>query len=459
MHGIRLHSVLDSLRSHIALVDHQGTLLYVNAPWLAYAAENGGSRSDVDVGANYLDVCRRAIRAADPYAEEALAGIEDVIRGRPVFTLEYPCHSPNNRRWFMMKVTRLAEDDAIVIAHDDITSLKEAEDALLQSEHRLRQAVDFNALAFAAAKLGLWRLDLARNRLYCSDELLDVLGVARSDWGATREAFEAMVHPADIGSLRIARNAAVEHGDFIEHDFRIRSRDGQIRWLYARGKVRRDEAGKPIETYGVMMDITDRKRAETQMQLLVQELNHRARNLLALVQAFARLTARDVSPARFLDAFGQRIAGLAATHDLLARAGWQGTDVRDLVVSQLGELQRFVGTRIICNGPQVRLKPVAAQAIGMALRELATYAGRHGALSGPEGSVRISWATYADRLELTWAETGGPAPGLKERDGFDHRILVDSVEASLNADAELGSSRSGITWRAVAPLEDVVEAG
>src|SRR5690606_27147834 len=112
-----------------------------------------------------------------------------------------------------------------------------------------------------------------------------------------------------------------------------------------------------------------------------REVNHRAKNLLAVVQAVARQTARGAEPAQFAEHFGERLAGLAASHDLVVGSEWRGVDLAQLVGSQIGAFRDLLGSRIRLDGPPVQIVPSAAQAIGMALHELATNSGKYGALS------------------------------------------------------------------------------
>jgi two-component sensor histidine kinase len=147
---------------------------------------------------------------------------------------------------------------------------------------------------------------------------------------------------------------------------------------------------------GVVRDVTERKRADQRAKLLIAEVNHRAKNLLAVVQAVARQTANKAEPRLFAKDFGERIAGLAASHDLLVRSEWQGVDIGDLARSQLVHFADLIGRRIHLEGPKVQITPAAAQALGMALHELATNAGKYGALSNAEGSVRVAWSIHSD---------------------------------------------------------------
>jgi two-component sensor histidine kinase len=139
----------------------------------------------------------------------------------------------------------------------------------------------------------------------------------------------------------------------------------------------------------LVTDITERKRQEEQIHLLLREVSHRS-NMLTLVQAVARQTAAS-TPASFLKRFDERILALAASLDLLVKSNWKGVELEELACSQLAHFSDWIGTRIKVNGPRVQVSAAAAQALGMALHELSTNAGKYGALSNESGEVDLCW--------------------------------------------------------------------
>lgn len=199
-----------------------------------------------------------------------------------------------------------------------------------------------------------------------------------------------------------------------------------------------------------------REQAEQQIMLLMREVNHRSKNMLAVVQAIARQMP-STDPKLFVRQFSDRIVGLAASQDLLIESNWQGVRVFDLVRSQLSLFRELIGTRIDIAGPPVRLQPPAAQAIGMALHELATNASKYGALADGNGSgrVTVTWrleGTGDDRdFVLEWVERGGPPVKPPERRGFGYTIMVAMVEKSLDAKVDVDYAPSGLSWKVRAP--------
>jgi two-component sensor histidine kinase len=222
----------------------------------------------------------------------------------------------------------------------------------------------------------------------------------------------------------------------------------------------RDASGMVTLLVPSGLDVTDRKKSLRQIQLLMGEVNHRAMNLLGVVQVVARQTARDGEPKTFVTRLMERIASLAASQNLLVQNEWQGVAVADLIAAQLSHFEDLLGTRVVSTGPTVRLLPAAAQGIGMALHELATNAAKYGALSNRAGQVQISWritATSPAMFELSWAETAGPPVDPPTRKGFGQKVIGPMAEASVNGKAELNYASTGLKWTLVAPISETLE--
>ena len=200
-----------------------------------------------------------------------------------------------------------------------------------------------------------------------------------------------------------------------------------------------------------------------QIQLLMGEVNHRAMNLLGVVQAVARQTARDGDPVTFVTRLTERIGSLAASQDLLVQNEWQGVEVADLVAAQLSHYKDLIGTRVIFDGPPARLTPAAAQGIGMALHELATNAGKYGALSNSEGRVHISWRltdVAPAMFEMRWIEDRRPAGRRRQR----ARVSAKKSSGRWRRRPSTAALRSIIarpdwSWTLIAPVADTLERG
>jgi two-component sensor histidine kinase len=195
---------------------------------------------------------------------------------------------------------------------------------------------------------------------------------------------------------------------------------------------------------------------EERIHLLMREARHRTKNILSLVQAIARQTARGDAQ-DFIDRFTDRIQALAANQDLLVRHEWQRIDVKDLVQVQLGPFADLIGTRITFDGPKVHLTAVAAQGIGLALHELATNASKYGALSTETGCVDVSWQLDDDTYVMEWIERNGPPVQPPETRGFGTTVTESMVRRTLSGEVKLDYAPSGLQWRLTCRAADALE--
>jgi PAS domain S-box-containing protein len=211
----------------------------------------------------------------------------------------------------------------------------------------------------------------------------------------------------------------------------------------------------------VIRDISERKRAEAQVQLLMSEVNHRAKNILGVVQALAHQTDATSSQ-EFISRFDERIQSLSASHDLLVKSKWRKVPLAELARAQLAHFGGLLESRIVVRGPDLRITSAAAQVIGMALHELATNAAKYGALSTAGGCVEIVWGLEeggagGDRFTMEWSESGGPTVVTPTRRGFGWTVLCQMTSVSLEADVTLEYAPTGAVWRLECPVDQVSE--
>jgi two-component sensor histidine kinase len=213
---------------------------------------------------------------------------------------------------------------------------------------------------------------------------------------------------------------------------------------------------RAVSFVGTLQDITERKEREEKERLLMREINHRAKNMLSVVDAIAHQTAVR-SPEDFIERFSERIQALSANQDLLVRNEWKGVDIADLVHAQLAHFAGLIGSRIVMQGPELRLNAACAQAIGLALHELATNAGKYGALSTDSGRVDVCWGTDGNTLTMSWTEREGPPVSAPPRRGFGTIVVETMAERSVDGKVDLDYAPSGLTWRLTCPTVKVLE--
>ena len=193
------------------------------------------------------------------------------------------------------------------------------------------------------------------------------------------------------------------------------------------------------------------------IHLLMREADHRAKNMLGLVQAVARQTAAG-EPENFISRFTERMQALAANHDLLIRNEWQGVAVVDLIRTQLAHFADLIGARVALRGPtNLRLNAAACEVIGLVLHELATNATKYGALSVDGGGIDISWGVKGDMFTMSWIEHDGPPVSRPERTGFGSTVITSLPELTIGGEAQLEHAPSGTTWRLTCPATNVLE--
>jgi two-component sensor histidine kinase len=192
------------------------------------------------------------------------------------------------------------------------------------------------------------------------------------------------------------------------------------------------------------------------MQLLMREVSHRAKNMLSVVDSIAHQTATR-NPEDFIARFSERIQALSANQDLLDRNEWNGVDVEDLVRAQLAHFSNLIGSRVVVHGPALRLKAASAQAIGLALHELATNAGKYGALSNDTGRVTIRWRNEGEVFHISWTECGGPPVSAPTQRGFGTIVMDVMAERTVGGNVDLDYAPAGVRWRLTCPAANVLE--
>ncbi|MBR0995320.1 PAS domain-containing protein [Bradyrhizobium japonicum] len=320
---------------------------------------------------------------------------------------------------------------------------------LENSTAKLRESEQRRSMAIAAGKMGSWDWDWISGDWMWDEGQYRIFGVSPDSFAVNPANVQALLHPDDVEQLRKAIAEFNKGTRAYETEFRILRPDGEVRWCVGTAAATVDDSGRVVRVSGVTVDITERKRAEERQNLLAREVDHRAKNALALAQSIVRLTRADEVKA-YVSAVEGRINALARVHTILSLSSWQGAELSRLIDEELAPYS--LGGQIVLAGPEVQLMPTTAQTLALALHELFTNSAKYGALSTRSGRLAIGWQVEDQRLTLNWEETGGPLVMPPKSRGFGTRSLLASVESQLGGQAQFDWRAEGLLCRLEVPL-------
>jgi two-component system CheB/CheR fusion protein len=330
----------------------------------------------------------------------------------------------------------------------DISERLRAEQAGRASERHLAQLI-------AQTTVGIAETDFQGRFLRVNPAYCELVGRSAEELAGMRK--HDITHPDDVPVYLQRLQALLAGGPPFRIEKRYLRPDGSEVWVDNSVSAIIGSDGKPERVLAVLQDISERRRAAEHQQLLLGELNHRVKNTLASVQAIALQTmAGAPSLDGFKTAFLERLHALSNTHNLLANDAWNGVDLREIVLAELAPYRRDGSSRTTLAGAALTLEPKAALALSMALHELATNAGKYGALSEPQGRVAVEWDTRVVDgqawLRLQWTERGGPAVTPPTRRGFGTRLINEGLAFELGGEVTLAFEPEGVTCRIDVPL-------
>jgi two-component system CheB/CheR fusion protein len=255
----------------------------------------------------------------------------------------------------------------------------------------------------------------------------------------------------------------VRRGESIkQHDTQRLCKDGRLIHVSLTESPIRNQDNIIVGVSKIARDITERKLAQETQTLLLRGLNHRSKNLLAVADAIVRQTARSTSPKEFVDRISRRLHALSINQDLMIEHDWRGADIRQIIQWQLASVIDDQANRVTLDGYPCVVTPRVAQALGLAIYELATNALKYGALSSPAGRVHIKWQVEARNgtreFKLSWHETGGPAAVRPRKKGFGSAIIEDMIARSVLGSVTVAYPPTGLVWELVAPESGLTQA-
>jgi PAS domain S-box-containing protein len=338
------------------------------------------------------------------------------------------------------------------------TEQVEARRALAQSEAHLAERNAQFDLAHKAAGVGSYTYDLPVKAMRISRASAANQDLSDSNVEITTPQWWARVHRDDVERLREEHISAFkQRRRELVNEFRFVLPGGKVRWIEARSLIDYGRTGRAERMTGVYIDVTERRKAEDAKSLLVAELDHRVKNVLACVAAVAKSSQEcSRSPHEFIEVLNGRINALANTHALLSRSRWEGVSLRELVRNELAFCAKDGNAQI--EGPEVSLAAEATQPVAMVLHELATNAAKYGALSKGHGRVSIRWRKASrgrsnGKLVFEWRETGGPPVAPSSTTGYGTSVICDLIPYELGGVVDYKLARDGAVCRLEIPAK------
>jgi PAS domain S-box-containing protein len=363
-------------------------------------------------------------------------------------------------RW-SVKPWRTDADEigGLVLYTEFVTPSVEARMTLEAAEARYRAVFDQVAM-------GVARVSLDGGFLEVNDRFCAITGYSRDEIIAM--TFQAITHPDDLEPDLVRVNALLAgEGDTFSMEKRYLTKDGGAVWTNLTVSLVRTGAGEPDYFVSIIEDITSRKQVETeqqryqsQLRLLINELNHRVKNTLATVQSMAVQTMRsEPDQHAAYGKFEARLLSLSQVHDVLTRESWHGAALREVAERALHPFASQASSQVSVRGPDVWLQPGAALTMALVFHELATNAVKYGALSVGSGRVDLSWSLDADnvRLRLAWVESGGPPVTPPTRRGFGSRLIERGLRGEFRGSVTMDYRPAGFTCTMEARLPQPTE--
>ena len=448
-----LQSLYNSATVGLALLDREFRFQRINQ---VLAAMNGYSVEE-HLGRVAWDLIPDLRPKVEPILKRILETGEPVT-GVEV-TGETPARPGDQRSWLLQFYPLKSRDGSVVgigTICEDVTERRRAQLGQAHLAAIVESSSDAIISWSADGRLRSWNPGAERMFGYTADE-------------AIGQGTNLLFTPGPGQSTPRAFELA-KSGKRVQFEGLRRRKDGTEIPVSISASPMRDDNGRIAAVSVIYRDISEQKRREEHTRFIMRELSHRSKNLLAVIQAMARQTARTSRDLMdFQDRFTARVRGLAQSHDLLVKRDWRGVPVAELVRAHLGPFVDRSEQGLILSGPSLSLKPEAAQNVGLALHELATNASKHGALSSPTGCIEIRWHTEQrddgeHRFHMLWRETGGPEVVQPRVRGFGHTVIDAMVGRALEGEAHLEWRREGLVWRldaaasCIAPEMSVADA-
>lgn len=335
--------------------------------------------------------------------------------------------------------------------------LQKERDTLSMATERHKDQLNYIA---DVAKIGFWVRDQRSGTINFSAECRRIFGLTDDEPVHFDQIMDQIALEDRMAVIQQTQKAFASGGAY-SMEYRVISKTGQTVWVETRAKAL---LGKEPTLMGVMLDITDRKKAEADKALVVREIAHRFKNSMAMVQSIANQTLRNArDPAEAGRLFNERLRALAQAHDMLLQDDWGGATIQQIADTALAPFNSTFGHRIRMTGPSLFVSDRVTVSLSLGLFELATNAVKYGALANDRGIIEFDWKIVEDhgekKFQMRWVETGGPEVSRPSRRGFGQRLLRLVLAEELKARCDIEFAPTGLKIDVLAPISPDVFPG
>jgi PAS domain S-box-containing protein len=442
--------LLDGLPIGVYICDREGSLIRYNER----AAELWGRAPALGEGQHRYCGAFRAFHPDGRAIPAHEVPVAEVLRtGQPVKDREILIERPDGTRIMALANIRplLSDTDDVIGAvncFQDITDRKRAEEAVKENERSLRELLE-------GLPAAIYTTDVDGRITFYNEAAAELWGcrpeIGTATWCGSWKLYHPdgapMPHHLCPMAMALKQRRPVRGAEAIAE-----RPDGTRVAFIPYPTLLHDAAGGIVGAVNMLVDITDQKASEERLRLLASEVDHRAKNMLAVIQAVVHLTQAGSIP-EFKSAIDGRISALSRAHTLLSLGRWEGADMRRIVTEELAPHSAREGARVSINGPVLVLPPQLAQALALVVHELATNAAKHGALAQPGGRLELRWwGASDDRLLFRWTESGCRRAEPPARKGFGMSIIEGAIRQQLLGALEMDWRADGLRCEIEVPL-------
>lgn len=440
----RFRNIADHTPAMLWVTDDTGYCTYLNKGWYEYT----GQRDREGEGLGWL----QAVHPEDrPEAERAFLSANDEQKG---YEIDFRVRrADGSYRWCVDAAKPRFDGNGRFLGHIgsviDIDERREAAEKVRASEETLRSVIDQMPIGVAIARVPSGEIFLYNQAL---EEMLGH-SILSND-ASTYDRYGGIDEDGrSLSAERYPLGRAILFGETVVGDeMRYRRGDGRIIHLLGHAAPIVGSSGKAEIAVVTLQDITDRKKAEQHQRLLIDELSHRAKNLLAIIQSVAQQSFKNGSdPSTMVSSFEGRLGALAAAHGILTRQRWEAAPIRQIICDTIMAVKAD-DHRLKLDGPDLLVPPKTGVSLAMAIHELTTNAVKYGSFSNEAGSVTVSWQVENGRLKLEWRERGGPVVSTPSRRGFGSRMIERGLAAELGGEVTISFEADGVVCRVDAPF-------